>query len=480
MALLESMNKVVRVLLLVLIITNPTWAQYSKSERKIGATVYQTIEQTQGFYEDEELLALVKEIGQSLEKQLDKPYNFKYFLVDNTEPNAFATAGGYVFVTRGLLAIINTKDELAGVLGHEFTHVTERHTTKQIRASILPSLLELPANIIGLLTVKEVADIINLPISAITGLATNAYSRSQEKVADQKGIELARKAGYDPYALPEVLLRMNSYLTLATGQPPKKSLFSDHPMTEDRVVYLREQLNNEQVENSATSGGTPLRELDQLIFGQNPANGVVNSNVFVHQGIDLYCEFPTGWEVQNLPQAVTAVNQATDATIVMSIEASDEALEQVARKSLESLDKKTIVRDQERTNINGLVVYRATLEYTKKKHAGQVSEIMWMKLPTGVLLKVIGIASNESQVGSITDSFETFRLLVKDDLAHTPKVYVSLKSLNSGSSVGNFLNTNQQLAPQTKLLMILNGTRLSDTIPKDRYFKVLEASSLLE
>jgi len=466
--------------LLAFLISYPGYSQYSKSEQKIGAKVYQTVGQTQGFYENDELLALVTKIGQSLEAQLDKPYNFKYFLVDNTEPNAFATAGGYVFVTRGLLAIINTEDELAGVLGHEFIHVTERHTTKQIRASIIPSLLELPANIIGLLTVKEVADIINLPISAITGLATNAYSRSQEKVADRKGIELARQAGYNPYALPEVLLRMNDYLTLATGQAPKKSLFSDHPMTQDRVVYLQEQLNNEQVENSTTSGGTPLRELDQLIFGQNPASGVLTSNVFVHPGIDLYCEFPEGWEVQNLPQAVTAVNQATDATMVMSIETSDEALEQVARKSLESLDKKTIVRHQERTNINGLVVYRATLEYTRKKHAGQVSEIMWMKLPTGVLLKVIGIASNESQVGSIIDSFETFRLLVKDDLAHTPQVYVSLKSLNSGSSVGNFLNSNQQLAPQTKLLMILNGTRLSDTIPQDRYFKVLEASSLLE
>ena len=105
---------------------------------------------------------------------------------------------------------------------------------------------------------------------------------------------------------------------------------------------------------------------------------------------------------------------------------------------------------------------------------------MWLKLPTGVLLKVIGIASSELLVSDITESFETFRLLVKDDLAHTPKVFVSLKTLNKGSSVGNFLNSNQQLAPQTKLLMILNATRLSDTLPENRYFKVLEASSLLE
>jgi len=453
-------------------------AQPSKLEQKIGASVYDMVSKSQGFYENARLLNLVKEVGHSLEEQLEGEYNFKYYLIDTEVPNAFATAGDYVFVTRGLLAIINSKDELAGILAHELSHVTSHHSTKRLAAGVLPLVLELPANIVGLLTYKEIGNIINLPIEATTKLATSAYSRSQENEADKKGVALATKAGYDPYGLITGLQQISNFIEYSSGEAMKSGWYDDHPGTDKRVRKLSKILSENGVEKQSVLPGTGLIELEGLIFGQNPKAGVVHENKFMHPAIDLYCEFPEKWEVQNSPVTVTALSPNKKATIVMGVDTSAHTPSQAAKIALEALDNSNILH-QEAINVNGLDAYRATVRDRRVKYADYLSEIMWIKLPgSGLLLKVVGISRFKKPDKSIPMSFTSFRLLRETDMADVPVAKISLVEVNEGQTIGEFVKSTQQLSQQLELINLLNGTISGQKLPLARYLKVLSVKAL--
>ncbi len=136
-------------------------------------------------------------------------FEFKFHLVDMEEPNAFALPGGHIYVTRGILPLIQTEDELAGIIGHEIMHVIQRHSVKQFNREIVPAVLKVPGNIINAITFSRLGNIINVPIDIIASPFIAKYSRKHEKEADDLGIDLAARAGYDPAQLANALERLS-------------------------------------------------------------------------------------------------------------------------------------------------------------------------------------------------------------------------------------------------------------------------------
>ena len=134
-----------------------------------------------------------------------RPYYFKFRVIDQAEPNAFATPGGYIFISRGLLALVNSEDELAGILAHEISHVTLRHHARQAQRGVLPSVLQMPGRAIGAVVGEDVGEVINAPLAAAGTAYLSSYSRAQEQEADRAGLQLAARAGYDPAALARAL-----------------------------------------------------------------------------------------------------------------------------------------------------------------------------------------------------------------------------------------------------------------------------------
>ena len=115
-----------------------------------GAEVAKLVEQQIGLYPMPQTEAYLREVGGRLVAVVNDPrWKFSFQIVDQQEPNAFAIPGGGIYVSRGLLALINREDELAGVLAHEIAHVTQRHSAKQQRKGILPGLLSVPGNVVG-------------------------------------------------------------------------------------------------------------------------------------------------------------------------------------------------------------------------------------------------------------------------------------------------------------------------------------------
>ena len=209
-----------------------------EQEKKIGEEEAKKVEQQMGLLDNEALTGYVNGVGQRLAKESprqDVPYQFH--VVDMTEPNAFALPGGYVYVTRGLLALVNTEDELAGVVGHEIGHVAARHTVQRVsRQGPFALITNLVSGVTGFF-VPIVGDIVGGVGNFAQSLVFSPYSRSQESQADEVGQEMAAKAGWNPAGLAIFLDTLGREEALLSDGPRKPSFFDSHPATPDRVKH---------------------------------------------------------------------------------------------------------------------------------------------------------------------------------------------------------------------------------------------------
>jgi beta-barrel assembly-enhancing protease len=216
-------------------------------ERKLGEDVSAKLRQDFGVYQDREVTKYVSLVGKVLTQGSSRPYlDWQFVVLDTDGVNAFASPGGIIHVTRGLLGLIKTEAELAGVLGHEITHVTAKHTVRAIQKNKLVSL-----------TAQEVGGSAGLSDSVLAKLSgaayktiiSNAFDRDDEVEADRVGIGLANKAGYSPHGLAAVLNRLAER---NQGQDQPNGLFASHPLIKDRVTNIANAIAESTLAASAT------------------------------------------------------------------------------------------------------------------------------------------------------------------------------------------------------------------------------------
>src|SRR5215831_8577386 len=184
-----------------------------------GAEVAKIVEQQIGICANQQTTKYVQEVaGRLVVAAKDQRWKFKFQIVDQAEPNAFAIPGGGIYVSRGLLALVNREDELAGVLGHEMAHVTERHSAKQQRKGLFSGLLSLPGRVVGGVVGEDLGALVNAPATVLSGVRMSAYSRGQENESDRIGIATAATAGYEPDALADMLLRLDRDVASQSGE----------------------------------------------------------------------------------------------------------------------------------------------------------------------------------------------------------------------------------------------------------------------
>ena len=210
-----------------------------EQETSAGAAMQQQVADQIGLYMAPELERYVDAVGQRLVNALgETPYRFQFAIVDQFEPNAFASPGGYIYVSRGLLAQMNSEAELAGVLAHEISHVTRRHHTKQAGRGLGAGLLTLPGRAVGVVS-KDLGNMINTPINYAGKVYLSSFSRGQESEADDYGMRLAAAAGYDPLALVDALEGIERTVYLLTGEHHEATFFDTHPTTPQRVSDIQ-------------------------------------------------------------------------------------------------------------------------------------------------------------------------------------------------------------------------------------------------
>ena len=291
-------------------------------EEQAGSQLARQVENQIGYYNDGYLKNYMDSVGRRLVAELGPtPYSFRFQIIDQAEPNAFATPGGYIYVSRGLLALINSEDELAGILAHEISHVTERHHARQAQRSTLPGLLTVPGNVVGSVVSEDVGNAINAPLERAGQVYLSAFGREQETEADTVGMQLAARAGYDPAALGDALNTLESTVTQLTGQTRRFSWVDSHPMTPDRVARvesLAAGLNWQPGTPFARDRAGIYKRLDGLLWGpENPASGFFRDQLFLQPDMGFAIEFPAGWETLNTPRFVGAKRADNRALVIL-------------------------------------------------------------------------------------------------------------------------------------------------------------------
>jgi predicted Zn-dependent protease len=336
-------------------------------ERDLGHTLSQKVEENMGLYPTR-ARGWCAAVGERLVANLDAKdrdrWTFSFDVVDAEEPNAFALPGGPIYVSRGLLALVVTEDELAGILGHEITHVTERHSTAWARRAVLPTILTIPGRVVGVVIDESLGDLVNAPVRLLGGLELARYSREQETEADGKGSSLAAKAGYDPRALGTILARIEKDAMRITGEKRKESYFDDHPSTPTRIADLDRSASRLRWTSSPPRMRWPdiLATLDGLAWGPNPGKGVFVGQRFLHPDLGIAVRFPEGWKTVNSASAAGATHDA-DAVIVLATASSGADPSEHGRAFAQRMRKKGMKVDEEKSlvvNENAAYVVRVS------------------------------------------------------------------------------------------------------------------------
>ncbi len=301
---------------------NPNLVLVSESQEiAIGRREDTDVRKQYGAYDDDRLQQYVNEIGQRLAKSSHRPgLEYHFLVVDSPEVNAFALPGGYIYVTRGILAYLNSEAEFAAVLGHELGHVTARHSVQQISAATAANI---GANILQIF-VPQVRGVLGAnTINLLGGALLSGYGREHELEADRLGAEYLARTGYDPQAMVKVVGVLKNQelfdaeVAKAEGRQPRAyhGLFASHPDNDTRLQQVVGEAARFKQASTHTAQEEFLRRSDQMIFGDSPKQGIVRNNDFYHEELGLAMSFPPGWRVQNRAQNVAATSPGGEVLI---------------------------------------------------------------------------------------------------------------------------------------------------------------------
>ncbi|MDO8860398.1 M48 family metalloprotease [Haliea sp. E1-2-M8] len=284
-------------------------------EIQIGREVAGSAEQQFGLVKDDELQAYIQQLGDkmaSASERPDLPWTFR--VVDEPTPNAFAAPGGFIYFTRGLLAMMRNEAELVTVLGHEIGHVTARHSVTMMSRSQLAQL----GIGIGSILSPTVAQFGDLAASGLQLLFLK-YGRDAERQADDLGYRYALEQGYDVREMVNVFAALQKSAELA-GQSPVPSWMASHPYPEERIQRINQQLASLPPSTDRRIGEDEfLQRIDGLDYGDNPRQGFFDGNRFLHPDLAFRLDFPQGWLTQNQSRAVVAGSPEEDAIIQMTV-----------------------------------------------------------------------------------------------------------------------------------------------------------------
>ena len=357
-----------RILLLTPLLLAPLLWDGSATEVKAQAPGLSARDRAEGAQADPQLraqfggayegpqAAYVRAVGQRIAAQsgmATNPRDYTVTLLNSNMNNAFAIPGGYIYVTRQLVALMNDEAELAFVMGHEVAHVAAEHAKKREQRSALTGI---GAALLGTLTGSSTIG--NL---AGTGaqLYTLGYSRDQERESDSLGVRYLSRAGYDPDASGDILAALGAQTTLEArlagqgGREPAGWL-STHPANDERVARIRREARAfaAQAGPRATNRDAFLNAIDGMAYDDDVSQGIVQGRAFRHPGIGIAFEAPAGFALQNTPAAVIGNSRGAGRFTFGGNPAGGQTIETYAAKVWQAAGAQA--PRMTRTRVNGL------------------------------------------------------------------------------------------------------------------------------
>ena len=431
-----------KLLVFLFILTSSIKAQQADVSRDIemGKQAYNEVAQTMGFYNNPPLETYLRNLGNRLVAQLKQPlFNYEFYLVDAAEPNAFAVPGGKVFVTRGLLLLPISEDELAGVIGHEIIHAQNRHSIQQQKENILGGLLSLPGVLVTSFFRGPIGEIVASPFLRAGSLINSQYSQSHETEADKQGVALAAAAGYKPQALAPMLKRLNLEVEFLTQNKEAKDYFSSHPYTPDRIKNINK--TSEKLTVAKQSALLPqnefLHQLNGLSIGSNPEYGFVHENKIYHPQLGLQMDTVEGWNFSFERHNLSLASTKQDATIAIQM-SPDSASAFAMMKKIEDITRKKTGLNPSRAEASNWFGYKAAILTYNTTENGRAVAIQYTIVEyNNQLLKIVAMGYKEQEM-AMNKVLGYLKPIQRKDLPPATSLNIVVSETKEGESISEF------------------------------------------
>jgi len=428
-----------------------------------------------GLYKDDALQAFITQKGKEMAAISHRPnLNYEFKIVDSDVLNAFAVPGGYVYFTRGIMAHFNNEAEFTGVLGHEIGHIAARHSVEQQRNAILGQV----GLMAGMILSPELAQLGEAASQGL-GLLFLKFGRDAERESDKLGVEYSSKIGYDAQYMAgffKTLERKGA----ESGAAELPDFLSTHPNPGERNVTVAQLATEWKQKLNLTSpkinGNEYLKRIEGLIYGEDPKQGFLESNVFYHPELKLQFSIPENWAYQNSPRAVQLASKDGKAVMMLMLapgvslrEAATGAMQQYKLQALDSRD----------INLNGLsaLAVVADQQQQQQQQAATIRTLSYFIQHGSNIYHLIGVSAvNDFNTYSpyFENSMRSFKQLTDASKINKKPERVRIKTVRQDGTLEQALRSNNVQEKRLQEFAILNGKLLTDRVTAGSFIKVIE------
>lgn len=381
-------------------------------DEKVGRDAAVQVRAEMGIIDTPDLASYVDQIGRRLLRHAPRRgFDYEFLIVDQDAPNAFALPGGHIFISRGLLTVANTEDELANVIGHEIIHVLARHSAaRQAAARALPG-----------------------PFQFYSMRTLAAYSRDQERESDRLGQGLSALSGYDPEGMATFMRDLDYLERLQFGYSRLPGFFDTHPVSSERVTTAAARSRTIQwsrVEPIAGDRSAYLRRVEGLTVGPSASQGVIQGSRFLHPDMGFSMRFPDGWDVINTPQAVGAISPRRDAQTFLQHQGLGRDPQLSAEEFLAQAGRQLKISEVAPIKIGGLDAFRAV-----GRASGVHVILTWIAFDSSIY-RVTAASPTKSYDAAFMNTARSFRALTPEQRASIQELRLRIAIAREGESLG--------------------------------------------
>jgi predicted Zn-dependent protease len=425
-----------------------------------------------GLVPDSGLQRYVATLGQQLAAQSERPgLPWTFRVVDDPIVNAFAVPGGFVYMTRGILAHFNSEAQLVAVLGHEIGHVTARHSAAQMSRAQLAQI----GLVVGSLASERFAQMADLAGTGL-GVLFLKYGREDENEADALGLRYMRRTSHDVREMPGVFAMLGS-LGASSGADAVPNWLSSHPTPADREQRIQRAIARIPADSLGTivERDSYLRRLENVTYGINPRNGYFVGQRFNHPDMRFTMTFPEGWATRNEASAVIAMSATRDAAIQLTLSQAPTADAAVrAFTSQAGLQAGAVQRPALSGFASAAVPFAAVVEADTLR-----GRVMFVE-HSGVVLQLIAYgpaAAWATRQTAAERSLQSFAVLTDRAALEIQPQRLQVLRVDRASSISELRG--RHASPLTaEQLAVLNQVRVGEVLPVGRLVKWVAGPSL--
>jgi len=420
-----------------------------------------------GVYHNDQVERALVPIVSRVVAASDRPEQaYQITILNAPAVNAFALPGGFLYVTRGLLALANDSSEVAAVLAHEMAHVTADHAIERQNKA---------RN--ALIVSRVVNDVLDGEASGQLALASSrrslaTFSRQQELEADVIGVRTIGRAGYDPFASTRFLSAMNAfaeYRSALTGRDQRPDFLSSHPTTPQRIAFAEQAARQFGAPGIGERDGKRYQQgIEAMVFGDDPSQGFVRDRSYLHPELGIGFTVPVGFVIDNASEAVLATG--VDGTALRF-----DAVGLGARADLAGYLRSGWVNGLDESSIRVFSVNGLKAASARAEAKGWSCDIAVIKVEGGATYRFIfaNDAFTPQFQAAARATVDSFKILTKREVKALNVLQVKLVTAKPGDTISGLAEKMRGVDRPQQLFMVLNRLNRETVIHAGATFKII-------